>query len=248
MLKAERQAYILKALNLHHRVQASDLCRQLNVSEDTVRRDLQALADAGSAIKVHGGALSLSYYGAQNQQGVYAEDAKQVIARKALGLIHDNMLILAGAGTTVRELAKTLPPNLHATFCTLSLSTAEALSKHPNIEVIMIGGRLSKRARVCVGGDAIMHLSEMKFDLCLMGTNSIDVRRGLSDADLAVVQLKKAMIRSARQVAVMTISEKLNTVQRGMICGLNQIHYLLTEAAPDSPWLLPYREAGLEVR
>ena len=94
MLKKERQAYILHQVNLHNKVLSSSLCTEINVSEDTIRRDLQELADEGKVIKVHGGALSHSF----NQvyfptNGVYSQNQKKIIAQKAIALISNGMFV-----------------------------------------------------------------------------------------------------------------------------------------------------------
>jgi DeoR/GlpR family transcriptional regulator of sugar metabolism len=245
MLKTERQAYIIKQLNLHNKVLSTDLCQILTVSEDTIRRDLYELAEANKLVKVHGGALSKSYHGGNNEEAVYALDKKQIIAQKVVNLIKDDMLILTSGGTTLREVIRLLPKNLSATFCTVSLMAAEELLKHPNIEVIFIGGKLSKDAKICVGGDAILKLSEMTFDLCLIGTNGIDAKNGLTDSDLEVVQVKKAMQKASKKLIVLSIAEKLNSVCRANICRPQEIDYLITELESTDIQLLNYKEAGI---
>ncbi|MFV0605409.1 MAG: DeoR family transcriptional regulator [Niabella sp.] len=87
MLKKERQAFILHRLNLHNKVLSMDLCREIGVSEDTIRRDLQELSDAGRLLKVHGGALSMAFSDVQFPPvNVYAQANKSIIAAKALKL------------------------------------------------------------------------------------------------------------------------------------------------------------------
>ncbi|MEO8820768.1 MAG: DeoR family transcriptional regulator, partial [Ginsengibacter sp.] len=100
MFKNERQAFIVKQINLHNKVLSSELSVKLEVSEDTVRRDLAELAEAGEIIKVHGGALSKSYHYPIQQNSAYAQDAKKEIAKKAIKLIQPGMTILTEAGTT----------------------------------------------------------------------------------------------------------------------------------------------------
>lgn len=245
MLKKERQDFIIKQLNLHNKVLSTDLCHELNVSEDTVRRDLTELSENNKIVKVHGGALSKSYYGNNNNEEVYEQSKKQTIAQKAVDLIKDDMLILTSGGTTILEVIKLLPISLKATFCTVSLMTAEELLKHPNIDVIFIGGKISKDAKICVGGDSILKLSEMTFDLCFIGTNGIDAQHGLTDSDLEVVQVKKAMRKASKKWIVLAISEKLNSVSRANICQPNEIDYLITELSPDDNRLLAYKQAGV---
>ena len=106
MLKKERHDFIMKQINLHNRVLSSDLIQMLNVSEDTVRRDLQELFENHQLFKVHGGALSKSYQSSFDDTEVYAKEGKIVIAKKAIRLIKDGMVILTGGGTTIIELVK----------------------------------------------------------------------------------------------------------------------------------------------
>ena len=81
MLKEERQAYIIHQINIHNKVLSSDLSAQLNVSEDTIRRDLNELAESGKVLKVYGGALSRSFQYPFQEGNVYAKEAKKEIVR-----------------------------------------------------------------------------------------------------------------------------------------------------------------------
>jgi DeoR/GlpR family transcriptional regulator of sugar metabolism len=137
MLKEERHAFILHGVNLHNKVLSADLRQQINVSDDTIRRDLQQLADDGKIIKVHGGALSPSFHsGHHTPKELYGYKQKSIIAKKAMSLIKDGMFVLSGGGTTIIELARALPPALHATFISGSIMALFEYSSHPNIEVI----------------------------------------------------------------------------------------------------------------
>lgn len=248
MLKKERQAYILHQVNLHNKVLSSSLCTEINVSEDTIRRDLQELADEGKIIKVHGGALSPSFnhvYFPTN--GVYSQNQKKKIAQKAIGLIGNGMFILTSGGTTIIELARMLPHQLKATFISGSIPVILEYMHHPNIEVILIGDKISKNSKITVGSQAIAKIKEVKADICFLGTNAIDIEHGITDNDWEVVQLKKAMIESSKKVVCLTIAEKVNTVQPIRVCGLNEIDMLITELEPDNDLLKPYVLAGLEV-
>ena len=116
------------------------------------------------------------------------------------------------------------------------------LVEKPNIETIMIGGKISSYSRMSVGGDVIQKLSEIKADLCIMGTNAIDSRGGLTDSDWDSVQVKKAMIKSAEKTAIVAISEKLNSTMRLKIADLSEMHYLITELSPTDGQLNAYTE------
>src|SRR5690348_5099257 len=142
MLKREREAFILHEINLHSKVLSLDLSKRINVSDDTIRRDLQELAQQGKIIKVHGGALSPSLHNSHtSSKSVYAYQQKKLIAQKAVSLVKDGMFELTSGGTTIMEVAKAVPPELHATFISGSIPALSEYILHPNIEVIVIGDK-----------------------------------------------------------------------------------------------------------
>ncbi|HLK27144.1 MAG TPA: DeoR/GlpR family DNA-binding transcription regulator [Puia sp.] len=241
MLKEERHKIILREINLHNKVLSNDLSELLVVSEDTVRRDLNELAEQGLVLKVHGGAMSKTFhYPFNGQNEVYALEAKQIIADKAISLFKKDMLILLEGGTTIMEIAKKIPDDLQATFLTVSPQVALTLAEHENIDVITIGGRLAKNANIHTGASVINELSNIKPDLCIIGTNGISVQGGLTDSDWEVVQVIKAMIQASRKIAVVSIAEKFNTVQKIKISDITAIDYLVTEQPAASSVISSY--------
>lgn len=248
MLKKERQAYILRRLDLHNKVLSSNLSAEMKVSEDTIRRDLQELSEEGKIIKVHGGALSRSYnFMYERDNIVYSHAGKKRIAAKAAGLVSDGMIVMTSGGTTVREIAEALPPDLQATFVTGSVPAALAFMQHPGIEVILIGDRISKQSKITVGGDAVSQICSIQADLCILGVNAIDSVHGVTENDREVVQVKKAMVKSARKVACVSILEKTGSTQPFQVCPLNGIDVLVTDGDPDLPELEAYRTAGIRI-
>ncbi len=234
---------------MNNRVLLTDLARTLNVSTDTVRRDIKELDDDQKLKKVHGGAVSNSYGISSSDllKHTYAIESKKIIADKAIQLIEDNSVILISGGTTNLEMIRHLPPDLTATFFTPSLPIAFELLSHEGIEVIFIGGRLSKESQIAVGGSALNLLSGIKADICFIGTGCLDPVNGLTDFDWEVVQMKKAMIKASKKVVSLSISEKLNTSQRYRICEIQTIDILITELEKDSPLLIPYENQHVEL-
>ncbi len=248
MLKKERQTYILRQVNLHNKVLSNSLCKDMSVSEDTIRRDLQELSETGKLVKVHGGALSQSFNKiTYPSTDTYAQTDKRIIAEKAISLINDGMFVLTGGGTTIIEMARLLPTQLHATFITGSIPAVVEYMNHPAIDVIVLGDKISKVSKITVGADAINRIKSIKADICFLGINAIDLQNGITDNDWDVVQLKQQMILSSQKVVCLTISEKINSLQPFHVCGTDKIDVLITELDPGDPILQPYISAGITV-
>ena len=250
MLKRERQAYILHQVNLHNKVLSNSLSTEMKVSEDTIRRDLQELSETGKLIKVHGGALSQSFDKLNQTNGsgrVYAQSDKQIIAAKAVSLIRNGMFVLTGGGTTIIELAHSLPKDLNATFISGSIPAVVEYMKHPNIDVIVLGDKLSKTSKITIGADALSRIKSIRADICFLGINAISLQNGITDNDWDVVQLKQQMMASSNKVVCLTISEKLNTTQPIHVCPAANIDILITELNPSDPLLKPFVDAGITV-
>lgn len=233
---------------MHSRVLMTDLANLLNVSTDTIRRDIAKLEKLGKLKKVHGGATSIGFqYNTSIEKDVYAFESKNIIAKKAITLIEPKSVVLISGGTTNLELVKHLPHRLNATFFTPSLPIAIELLAHPGIKVIFIGGLLSRDAQIAVGGSALNTLAEIKVDICFLGTGYLDAVSGLTEFDWEVVQMKKAMINASKRVVLLTISEKLNSIQRYKICEIQSIDTLITELDVTADELKPYREHNINL-
>lgn len=226
--KEERKNYILKLINLHTRVSFDALAVQLFVSEDTIRRDINELESDSLVIKVKGGAMTKSYHHSSSSE-TYANEHKQIIARKTISLVKDGMILLIGGGTTIREFIKMIPDELNLTIFTVNVLSAVELLDKPNIKTIMIGGYISPYSQMTISGDVYAQLAHIKADLLILGTNALDIDGGFSDSDWETVQVKKAMLQASTKSAILTISEKLNTVQKMKIANLSEVDYVVTE-------------------
>ena len=247
MLKKERQDFILHQLNLHNKILCADLSNKMGVSDDTIRRDLQELAQGDKLIKVHGGALSKSFHTAFDRKMVYNLEDKHIIAQKTAALVQSGMYILTSGGTSILEFAQSLDANLNATFFTCSLNAAIEFAHHPSIEVVMIGDKVSKDSMLTTGASAVQTIESIQADLCILGINSLDTQFGLSENDWEVVQIKKAMIKASKKTICIGISEKLNSQQKIKVANLDEIDILITELDPSDPKLLPFKHKGLTI-
>ncbi len=232
MLQEERHRYILEQIALHKKILTAGISTSLKVSIDTIRRDLTELEKNGKLVKVHGGAIATDFHYPFQPQEVYAQSEKKEIAKKALQFIKDEMVLLLGGGTVMLELARVIPEKLKGTLFTISPLVALEVAQRSSIDVILLAGRLSRDAYVCTGSSVITQLSEIRVDLCFMGTNALSLDEGVTDHDWEIVQVKKAMVKSANQTVLLCIGEKLGIAKKIQVCPLSSIDYLLTELDP----------------
>jgi DeoR/GlpR family transcriptional regulator of sugar metabolism len=228
----------------------TDLAGILKVSMDTARRDVTELDALQKLKKVHGGAISNGFniYSGRNME-VYELGSKTIIAQKGISLLSKGDVVLISGGSTNLELVKLIPKNLNLTFFTPSLPMAIELlnnvSEHE--EVIFIGGKLSRRSQLATGGSSINVLSEIKADICFLGTGYLDVNEGITAIDWEIAQMKKAMMKASKKIVSLTISEKLDTVNRYKICDINTLDILVTELDPNSKVLDEYRKRNINL-
>lgn len=246
MKKKERQQKVVDEVSINRQVSSSFLSEKLNVSEDTIRRDIKELDKKGLLTKVHGGAIStiqkLYHY---NEDVIYKREEKVLIAKKAITLVEDGMVIIMSGGTTNLMLAKLLPKNLKVTIYTYSLPIAMQLAEHPTIETIFIGGRIQRNSMVTTGIDVIQYLSNITANLCFIGVSGFSVEQGITGEGYEVALVKKAMIKSSERNVYLSTSNKLNIRLNYDICSLKEIDIAITDLDVKDPKLKPYVESGV---
>lgn len=250
MEKTKRHQIILNEVHIHNRVLLTDLAGILNVSMDTVRRDIKALDSLNKLKKVHGGAVSNGFnIYTDRAREIYEHDSKAIIAQKGISLLSKGDVVLISGGSTNLGFVKLLPRKLDLTFFTPSLPMAiELLNNTSNkYEVIFVGGKLSRGSQLATGGSSIDILSEITADICFLGTGYLDIEKGITGVDWEIVQMKKAMIKASKKLVSLTISEKLNTSNRYKICDIRSLDALVTELDPNSPILDNYRKENIKL-
>ncbi len=248
LLAQERREHILGELRRAGKVVAAELSRTLDVSDDTIRRDLDTLAAAGRLRRVYGGALPApplnADYVARRAEG---SEAKEAIARAAAALIRPGQVVLLDGGTTTLAVARHLPHDLRATIVTTSPPIAVELAGRPNLEIITIGGRLYRYPLVNVGASAVAALRAIRADLCVVGVMAIHPEVGLSVVDYEEAAAKRTMIEGAADVAAPALAQKLGTVAPFVVSPTSAVTHLITERGVSDELLAPYRALGLTV-
>ncbi|SKA18165.1 DNA-binding transcriptional regulator of sugar metabolism, DeoR/GlpR family [Chitinophaga eiseniae] len=247
MLKEERLDYILKKLQTDQKVLQTELSTDLQVSEDTVRRDLEALAQSGQLIKVRGGAIphSPNPYSFKERVERHAAD-KQLMARKALTLLHDGQTVLMDGGTSTLALVKLLPPQLRLTIITNSVPIVTQLIEHPTIEVIFTGGRIGKNSQTATGMDTIRAMQKIRADLAFVGICSLHPEAGVTGLDLEEADVKSVMIEAANKIVALATSDKMDTAEPFKVCEITGIDVIVTDK-PQLPLFKPYQDLGIQV-
>jgi len=248
MLKQERHQIILNKLKINRKVLSAILSNDLDVSEDTIRRDLKELEAQQLLFKVHGGALSIeNKIASYKERSVENLDKKQQIAKKAVNLIHDGQVIIMSGSSTNIELVKLIPPAINATIFTYSLPIALQLTEHPTIEVVFIGGKLNKSAQVTVGIDVMNSLSKLRADICFMGTDGLDLERGMTESDWELAHIKKGMIQASDYVVSTCLSTRIMKSRRYVVVPVEDLDVIITDDTTDQSVITQFKEKGIVV-
>jgi len=248
LLSAERRRSILDALDRDGKVVAARLVAELGVSEDTVRRDLRELASQGLVQRVHGGALPPAPQpGSFEHRRETANAEKIALAEAAVGLLLDADVVLLDGSTTNLELARRLPADRPRTVLTNSPPIATALAQHPLAEVVMIGGRLDKRAQVTTGAATVDFIRSVRVDACVLGVCALHPEAGLSTDDLEEAHVKRAMVEAAADVIALATADKLRAGSPYMVARVAQLTHLVAAADASDELLDPYRALGVTV-
>jgi DeoR/GlpR family transcriptional regulator of sugar metabolism len=251
-LPEERRRLLLEFLARDGKIVAAEISRRLDVSEDTVRRDLNELAASGQLRRVHGGALpalpltpaAIPFARRQDE----AEAARPAFAAALAAFIRPGDTVLLDGGTTMLATAQALPRDLRATIITPNLPAALALLDHPNIDLILLGGRVDKAEQITSGITTWETIASLSVDLCLLGVCAIDAEAGLMGMSQDDARLKARMVQSANRVVTAASARKLGTRASFRIGPVNLLTSLVTEAGTPAPKLAPYRQAGINLQ
>ena len=248
MLTTHRKQQILSLLKRNGQVIAKDFSQSMGVSEDTIRRDLREMAQEGLLQRVHGGALPASpavadFAGRER----LTPEGKVAIGRAAARMIRPGQVVILDGGTTARQVAQHLSQDLKATIVTHSPTIALELVNHPDVDVILIGGRLFKHSVVAVGAAAIEAISQVHADTYFMGVTGVHPKTGLTTGDYEEAAVKRALSHAAAETFVLASSEKLNAASPYEVLPLAEISGIITERSADATLTRPYEKLKIAI-
>jgi len=248
MLTSQRKALITRRLMQDGEIVAKTLAAELDLSEDTIRRDLREMAAEGLLKRVHGGALPLSppLPDFAARQSV-ATDEKAALGARAAAMVEPGQVIFLDGGTTAAALARALPRSFGFTVVTHSPTIACELERHPTAEVVLVGGQLYKHSMVATGAMALDAIRGLKADLYFMGVTAAHPTHGLTTGDMEEAATKRAIAENAAATWTLLTREKIGSASPWKIMPLTAATGLILPGGMEPETLVPYRELGLEI-
>ncbi len=250
MYAEERQSRIMELARAAGRVEVASLATELDVTPETVRRDLTTLERHGLLRRVHGGAIPIERLGFEpgvDTRRTVLTAEKERIAKAALDLVPEEGAILLDAGTTTYRLADVLPADRELTVVTNGLDIAVALARRPNLTVLVLGGRVRGRTLAAVDVWALDALRDTFVDVAFMATNGVSVERGLTTPDPTEAAVKRAMIGAARRTVLLADHTKVGNDHLIRFADLDDIETFVTDAGLDDEIAAGLEASGLRV-
>ncbi|MDR1505608.1 MAG: DeoR/GlpR family DNA-binding transcription regulator [Treponema sp.] len=235
-----------------HFITVSQLARELDVSEMTVRRDLRGLADENKVKLVYGGVVSTSVGTNQNGYTLTKEqdkntEQKLAIVKQAIQLLEPNDVIFLDSGTTVQLFAELIPQDYANTIICPSLNTIKVLVQLPHCTVIIPGGVYSPKPAVFYDSDSTMALRKYRASKAFIGTTGFDLNLGLTCGYVEDAPLKQAMIESSKDRILLTDSAKFGQVSACLFGNITEFSMVITDAGIPDEYAQHIRNAGVQL-
>lgn len=247
---AERHKYILDKLAEKGYVNVVDLCKELDVSGVTIRKDLKLLEDKALLFRSHGGASINNPYTNDkpvNEKEKLRSEEKNNIGQAAAALIAPNDAIIIASGTSVLALAKNIHPKGHLTVITGALNVALELIRIPDVEVIQLGGQLRTSSSSVTGPYAEKILEDFSCSKLFLGVDGIDLEFGLTTSNIMEAHLNQKMIATVQKIIVLADSTKFGKRGFGRICGLEDVDEVITDTGISAHLVKAMEDMGIKV-
>lgn len=223
----------------------AQLCRRFDVSDDTVRRDLQVLAAEGVVSKVHGAAVALDVAAmARPVRSRILAPVKRALGQAAAALVQPGMTLMLDAGETVLAVAAALP-DVPLTVITHSLDIAILLSTRPQVRLIVGGGVWNHRHRLLEGPAVESLIASCRADLAFLGACSIDLLRGVTATEAGDAEIKRAMVAFSSLRVLVADHTKLAGIQPWFVAPVSTFDLFFTDRPV--PWDEPRPEIRIPI-
>lgn len=230
-LVEQRHTWLLEQVAVNRRVVTNDAAAHLDVSVDTIRRDLRTLHDQGLVRRVHGGAVPVARL--PNSFAERADEAAPAVAALAaaiVGRFRPGQVIGLDGGTTCVAIASRIPASLPLTVITNNPAAAVALAGHPSVDVTLLGGQVDLTWMTTVGADTVDAWRNYRIDIGVLGVCGIDGEMGVSTNSRAEVATKRALIAASTDVMVPVQIDKVGVRAPYVVAGLDALTTVVTDA------------------
>jgi DeoR/GlpR family transcriptional regulator of sugar metabolism len=248
MLKENRFDFILNELKKKKQLTYEWVAGKLDVSEDTIRRDIDILHRNGLLSKVRGGAMlrarnPLSF----QDRSHYLKKEKEVIALKVQQFIKDGLTIFMDGGTTNLAIASLLPSDLSVRIITNNQAIVPVMVQHKHIELIILGGRYNHAGATTYGLATCQQAGNFIADIFLMGTCAVDPVAGVSGDGQPDVDVKRAMIQASGSVLALANHERLFRKEPFKVCELDMLDTIITDLPSDHKDMDEFRNTDIQI-
>ncbi|WP_158702768.1 DeoR/GlpR family DNA-binding transcription regulator [Paenibacillus faecalis] len=253
MIVDVRRTKIKQLLLQQGSVKVSELVKEFNVSEETIRRDLAQLEREGLIRKNYGGAVLADPYmndallPSYDQRKEQFSEEKEAIGRAAADLVKEDQIVILDSGSTMRAVAKHLREKENLTIVTNNLSLIDEMMQHESHAVVLLGGKLFRRSRCTVGPQSVQELKKYSGNYVFLGAAGVSVPKGLWSADLYDAEVKQAMMESAEKKVLVADHSKFSKTALIAYSELNEIDILITSDLVPEETLEEIRSYGVEV-
>ncbi len=250
MLAIERRNAILARLNSEGKVIVSDLSREFDVTEETIRRDLEKLDSEGLAKKTYGGAVANQNlntdipYNVRKRANV---ELKQCIAEKIAAMIHDGDYIMLDASSTAIYVARCIKNRKNITLITNSVEILLELSDKEGWNVLSTGGSLKQGSLSLVGTSAERMIRGYHVDLAVCSSKGIDVNMGITESNEKDSEIKRAIFATANRKVLAVDSTKFDRMSFMRVCDIDEVDTIVTDRAPTERWIEYLKEKNVEL-
>ncbi|WNQ09540.1 DeoR/GlpR family DNA-binding transcription regulator [Paenibacillus aurantius] len=242
----DRQQVIMDRLEAEGEIRLHDLKEMFEVTEMTIRRDLEKLEQAGLLRRTFGGAIRAGTdIALKDRTGVMAEE-KARIGRKAASLILPGDCLFIDGGSTTFELVRALKPGLDITVVTNALNIANELQTK-RIAAIVSGGMILEATSTLIGPFAESLVESMAFSRVFLGSTGVSPQHGFSNSNMYETEIKKAAIRKASEVNILLDHSKFGGADLFSFARLDDVQRVITDRLPDPSFLEACRQAGIDM-
>ena len=245
-----RQLKLIDVVRARGSATVEQLAEELAVTLQTVRRDVQRLAEAGTLTRFHGGvrvpSSTTENIAHQQRQRLHSQ-GKACIARAIAQQVPNDCSLILNIGTTTEAIAAALLQHSGLRVITNNLNVATILCSNPSFEIIVAGGVVRPRDRGIVGEAAVDFIRQFKVDIALIGISGIESDGSLRDYDYREVNVAQTIIEHAREVWLAADASKFNRPAMVEVATLSQIDRLFTDAEPPTPFQSLLDDAGVRL-